>query len=166
VTPRLHALLFAAAFLGAGCKDNASSAGPAPAASASGDSSGAKLAHCPCAVDGATTVITDVPGGVQLVVTGKSDDTVKDVRARSHSLADAVKNEPATIKHNGKGEGGGTFGRCPVVLRETTVDVVDADRGVTITVKPKDPAELDWLRREARERYDIDIARFRRRGER
>jgi hypothetical protein len=166
VTRTLHALLCAAALVGpASCKDNPPTPTPT-AASAETETTSAKLAHCPSAVDGTTTTIVDVPGGVELTVTGTSDDTAKDVRSRAHALVDAVKNEPATIKHNGKGEGGGTYGRCPVVMRDTTVDVADVDKGVKLTVVAKDAAQLDWLRRESRERYDIDIARFRRRGER
>jgi hypothetical protein len=117
-----------------------------------------KMAHCPSAVDAATTAIADVDGGVQVTVTAKGDLAVGDVRARARFLADAAKSTTSTVKHTGKGEGSGIFGRCPVVMRETMVDVSDVEGGSTIVVRPKDAAQLDWLRRETRERAAEDEA--------
>jgi hypothetical protein len=74
------------------------------------------------------------------------------IRARSQALLDASKNQDAGIRHNGTGEGGGKFGRCPVVMRNTTLDVATIDNGSKIVVKPQTAAELDWLRRETRDR--------------
>ncbi len=112
-----------------------------------------KMAHCPSAVTGATTVIKDVEGGVELVVTSKDAAGVADIRARAKVLADASKSPAAAAKHNGSGGGGGTFGRCPVVMKQTTVDLTDIPDGARITVKAKAADTLDWLRRETRERY-------------
>ena len=112
-----------------------------------------KMAHCPSAVTGATTVITDVDGGVELVVTSKDAAGVADIRARAKVLADASKSPAAAAKHNGGGGGGGTFGRCPVVMKDTTVDLADVPDGSKITVKTKNAETLPWLRRETRERY-------------
>ena len=112
-----------------------------------------KMAHCPSAVTGATTVITDVDGGVELVVTSKDAAGVADIRARAKVLADASKSPAAAAKHNGGGGGGGTFGRCPVVMKDTTVDLADVPDGTKITVKTKNAETLPWLRRETRERY-------------
>jgi hypothetical protein len=132
------------------------SAAPSASSSAGPDVSSAsgKMAHCPNAVDGATTTFKDVDTGLEITVVAKTDDDVKEVRARAKFLADSAKDDSPSIKHTGKGQGGGQFGRCPVVMKNTTVDAMDIDQGTRITVKVKDPGEVDWLRRESRERED------------
>jgi TusA-related sulfurtransferase len=123
-------------------------AAPAPSASAAMG----KMANCPNAVDGATTEIKEVEGGVELTVKGKDDAAAKEIRARAKHLADTSAIEVPSVKHDGTGHGGGHFGRCPVVARNTLVTAVDVDGGSKITVKPKDASEVDWVRREAKER--------------
>jgi TusA-related sulfurtransferase len=124
-----------------------------PAASVSPPTAAAgKMAHCPSAVTSANTVVKDVEGGVLLTVTAKDTANVTDIRQRAKFLADSAKNMAPDVKHNGGGEGGGSFGRCPVVMRNTAIDIKDVEGGSELTVKPKDAKELDWLRREARER--------------
>ena len=110
------------------------------------------MAHCPNAVDGATTTITDVEGAVSLAIVGSKPDAIAQIQARSQALLDASKNQDGGVHHNGTGEGGGQFGRCPVVMRNTTLAVTNTSSGATIVVKPETPKELDWLRRETRER--------------
>ncbi len=117
----------------------------APAASASG-----KMAHCPSTVDGAKTDIKDTKTGVEITVTGKD---AAEIRARAKFLSQSVRNATADVQHNGSGEGGGAFGRCPVVLRRTTVEESEVEGGAKIVVSPKDANEADWLRRETRARY-------------
>ena len=116
-------------------------------------------AHCPDAVPGAKTAITDVAGGVQLTVTSSDAATTADIRARIQALLDAQKNQSGSVRHSGNGEGGGLLGRCPVVLKDTTVNAIPVDSGSQITVLAKDPAEVDWLRRETRDREeDLEAA--------
>jgi hypothetical protein len=111
-----------------------------------------KMVHCPSAVDGATTDIQDTDGGVVLTVTTKDAAKTKELRERAKVLADASKTEVPGAKHDGTGAGGGAFGRCPIVNRNTTVEAVDVEGGSKVTVKVKNAAEVDWLRRESRER--------------
>lgn len=126
-------------------------AAAAPTGSAAAGGGQGKMANCPSAVEGAKTEIKDVDGGVELTITG-SGDAVKDIQARSKSIAEAAKSEASTRKHSGTGEGGGAFGRCPVVLRDTDVTATDMEGGTKVVVKTKTAAEVDWLRRESRER--------------
>ncbi len=136
----------------------AASASAAPAPSASVGASG-KMAHCPDAVPSAKTAIADVPGGVQLTVTGTDPPTVADIQARIQALLDAQKTQSGNVRHSGNGEGGGLLGRCPVVLKDTTVTAAAQPSGSKITVLAKDPAEVDWLRRETRDREeDLETA--------
>ena len=108
-----------------------------------------KMVRCPSAIAGAVTEIADVEGGVALTVTSKDDATAKEIRERATFLAGASVNDDATGPYNA---GGGAFGRCPVVHRGTIVEAVDVAGGSKITVKPKEPSDLDWIRRESRER--------------
>lgn len=141
-----------------GAPSVASAAPSAPAPSASVAPSG-KMAHCPDAVQGAKTAIADVPGGVQITITATDTAAVADIRARTQALLDAQKNQGPTVHHTGTGEGGGLLGRCPVVLKDTTIVAADVDQGSKVTVTAKDPAELDWLRRETRDREeDLEAA--------
>lgn len=135
------------------------SASAPPAASSATLSPSGKMAHCPNAVTGAKTAIADVPGGVQLTVTGKDPAATADIRARLQALVDAQKNAGTNVKHTGNGEGGGLLGRCPIVLKDTTLTSADVADGSKITVMAKDPSELDWLRRETRDRQeDLEAA--------
>ena len=136
----------------------APSASSAPAPSASVGASG-KMAHCPDAVPGAKTAISDVAGGVQLTVTATDAAAAADVRARIQALLDAQKTQTGSVRHSGNGEGGGLLGRCPVVLKDTTVTAATVDSGSKITVLAKNPTEVDWLRRETRDRQeDLEAA--------
>ncbi len=132
----------------------APSAAPSAAASAAPSAAAAagKMAHCPNTVEGATTVVKDGPSGVVLTVTAKDAKATEDIRDRAKFLADSAKNASPEVKHNGTGEGGGVFGRCPVVMRNTEVTNKDVEGGAEIAVKTKDPKELDWLRYETRDR--------------
>lgn len=121
---------------------------PKPAATADRG----KMVHCPSAVDGATTDIQDAEGGVVITVSAKDEAKTKEIRERAKFLAEASKTEAPGAKHDGSGAGGGALGRCPVVNRNTTVEAADVEGGSKITVKPKNAAEVDWLRRESRER--------------
>jgi TusA-related sulfurtransferase len=126
-------------------------AAPAPAPAAVTVGARGNMAHCPNAVDGATTGLKDVEGGIELRITAKDAAATADIRARTKAIVDASKTASVT-RHDGSGGGGGPFGRCPVILRDTTIEASDVDEGSRIVVKTKSAAEIDWLRREAAER--------------
>ena len=172
-------LLVLPLFLLAGCdscKDNATSgttpsasgsastpppasASTPPAASSATLAPSGKMAHCPNAVTGASTEIRDVPGGVEITVTAADATSTADIRARVQALVEAQKNQNPNVKHTGQGEGGGLLGRCPIVLKDTTITTADVTNGSKMTVAAKDPAEVDWLRRETRDREeDLKLA--------
>jgi hypothetical protein len=110
-----------------------------------------KLDACPSAVSGAKTALVEVPNGVELLVTAPDAAAQAEVRARALRTVEAARAEPAGA-HTGDGTGSGSSGRCPVVLRGTRVTSVDIEGGVRITVLGARPEELDWLRRETRDR--------------
>ncbi|MFO0762760.1 MAG: hypothetical protein U0359_40360 [Byssovorax sp.] len=111
-------------------------------------------AHCPMYADGSTAAIADVDGGVELTVTAKADAAVKLIRADAKLTSEATKNPPKEHHDEDPGYGARKYGRCPVVARNTTVDFAEVPGGAKITVKAKAPGDVEWLRRETRERAD------------
>lgn len=113
-----------------------------------------EMANCPTAVAGATVAIKDVEGGVEVTVTGKDDEMAKAIRERTKKLAAADRGVPdsGAAKHDHSGSGGGTTGRCTIIMRNTEITTADVDKGSKITVKAKDKAEIDWVRRETKDR--------------
>lgn len=124
------------------------------AAAASGDA-GAKheMANCPTSVPGATVAIKDVEGGVEVTVTAKDDTTTASIRERTKKLAAADRGATdGGAKHDHSGSGGGTTGRCTIIMRGTDLTTADVPGGSKITVKAKDKSEIDWVRRETKDR--------------
>ena len=111
------------------------------------------MGNCPTAVTGATTALKDVPGGIELTITGADEATGAQIRDRMKKIAEAAKNDADSGQvHNHAGGGGGRMGRCTIVIRNTTLTTADVPNGTKVTVLPKDKTELDWLRRETRDR--------------
>jgi len=122
----------------------------ADAATAAADAAAAAPAHmanCPTAAPGATIALKDVEGGIEIAITSKDEAAKKDIKARMVKLVEADRNEV-----EGGGGGGGKYGRCTIVMRNTKLETADLPDGVKATVKAKDKAEIDWLRRETRDR--------------
>ncbi len=108
-----------------------------------------RMPHCPSVVPGATTVVREVPDAVELRITA-SGDAANEIRTRANDLSSAADEKRG--KHLASGAGGGRFGRCPIVMRNTKLEVKEVPGGVTVIVRPADPAELGWLRRESESR--------------
>ncbi|WP_156338830.1 hypothetical protein [Chondromyces crocatus] len=98
------------------------------------------LAACPCLVEVATTEIGEVPGGVTVTVRAQSEAAVAEIQARARLLSRVA----------GRTQSGGD--PCPVVASRTTVAPEELPDGVSLLVKPRDAADLAWLRAETRER--------------
>ncbi|MBN9163956.1 MAG: hypothetical protein J0I07_23515 [Myxococcales bacterium] len=111
---------------------------------------GDRLLSCPSVVPGATTLVSEVPEGVELKITGTGDATTNEIRRRGGLLRAAA--EETRGEHQGSGAGNGRFGRCPVVMRNTRIDVREIPNGAAIVLKPSHPTELAWLRREVEAR--------------
>jgi len=124
----------------------------ASAATSAGPEERGGMSHCSAAVQGAKTEIKDIDKGVEIVVTAADAKVTEEIRGRAKTTAERAKGESTKPQHSGQGGGGGVMGRCPVVLGGTEVKVEDVDGGSKFTVTAKDAAEVDWLRREAKER--------------
>jgi len=109
--------------------------------------------NCPNAAPNAKTEFKDNPKGVEITITAKDKADVDEIKKRSKELMEKAKDEGgAKVPHSGTGGGGGSQGRCPIVLNGTDVTVADVEGGSKFTVVAKDPKEVDWVRREAKER--------------
>ena len=111
-----------------------------------------RMANCPASTPGATVTMKDVDGGIEVSITAKDDATAKEIKSRMAKLVESDKNESAGGKHDHSGSGGGRSGHCVVVMRKTKLETADLPNGVKATVKAIDKTEIDWLRRETRER--------------
>ncbi len=136
-----------------GSKDMAADAAVAEMKDAGPKTPHHDMAHCPSAVPGATVALKDVEGGIEVSITGKDEAMGKDIRERMSKLAQAGKTAPdAGVHHNSDGSGHGTFGRCTVVMKNTRLETADIPNGTKATVKALDKSEVDYLRRETRDR--------------
>lgn len=149
----------AAKSAGSAAKSAAPSGKPSAATSTSAapgeHKNGGKMSNCPSSVQNAKTEIKDTDKGVEVTVTATEKADVDEIRARAKKVEEHGKAAPSDApkgSHTGKGAAGGSMGRCPVVLNDTTVVVAEVENGSKFTIEPKDAKELDWLRREAKER--------------
>jgi hypothetical protein len=114
---------------------------------------GGHMKHCPTAVAGAKTQITDGKDAVEIVVTSNDAAKTTEIRARAQHVVESAKADPTSVAHDGSGHGGGGLGMCEVVLKDTTVTATDVDGGSKLVVKPIKPVDLEWLKKETRTRH-------------
>jgi hypothetical protein len=123
------------------------------AATGDGGTADGHMANCPTAAPGATVSLKDVEGGIEVSITGKDEASTSDIKARMAKLVAADKNEAdAGVKHDHAGSGHGTYGRCTIVMRNTKLTTADIPNGVKAMVIASSKAEVDWVRRETRDR--------------
>jgi len=123
------------------------------AATADAGPSDGHMANCPTAAPGATVSLKDVEGGIEVSITGKDEAAAKEIKARMTKLVEADKHEAdAGVKHDHAGSGHGTYGRCTIVMRNTKLTTADIPNGVKAMVIASSKAEVDWVRRETRDR--------------
>lgn len=110
------------------------------------------MENCPSAVPGAHTAVLDVDGGVELHITAPDAEGQADVRetALLHAQMGAPTGEHGM--HTGDHGGPGRSGHCPILHDGTQVSVGTMDGGAKITVIAIDPARVDAIRAETRDR--------------
>jgi len=118
------------------------------------DAGKGKMSHCPSAVQGSITAVKDAKDSVIITVTAKDAAAVTDIRERAKHVVEASKKDPKEVKHQSDGSGGGGLGRCPTVVKDTSVTAKDVPGGSELTVKPDKAEGLAALQKEARERAE------------
>ena len=133
----------------------------APALAKSGDAnmSGKRelaMEHCPSAVPGAKTTVSDVPGGVAVTVRAPHDGVAQaEIHDRvQYQLRAKGQAAPArgTIEHTGMGTGSGRFGFCPGMVTHATREVQWLPDGAKLTVRAEQPADAARLQATTRQR--------------
>jgi hypothetical protein len=104
-----------------------------------------KAGNCPSTVFGAVTTAELKGSDVVVTITSEDKDAVMSIQRRTDELI-GEKRETTTAGggHDGKGTHGGAKGICPVYVPEGgTATSAKVDKGVTVTITPKDKvAEL------------------------
>lgn len=113
-----------------------------------------KMEHCPCSVEGAETKVEDGEGVVIVTVTGKDEAATTEIRKRATHLAGLNDADTTETKHSGSGTGGGTLGKCPVVLGAAKVAAEDVEGGTKITMTPTKEGGLAALSQMAKDRAE------------
>jgi hypothetical protein len=133
----------------AGTSNVTAASSPNPSATAPAATQAERMPHCPNLVLGASTVVREVPDGVELRITAGSDGE-GEIRRRAAFLTGA--GEATRGKHRASGAVAAQFGRCPVVMRNTKLETREIPGGVALVVRPSSPLELEWVRREVEAR--------------
>ena len=110
-----------------------------------------KQKHCPNTVEGATTAVADGNGVVMVTVTAETPEAVTEIQSRAKHLAAVQGKDAPKIEHTGDGTGGAA-GKCPVFVKDTTIEVKDDAKGVVVMVKPDDAAKLADVKAEIEKR--------------
>jgi TusA-related sulfurtransferase len=112
-----------------------------------------EMGNCPTSVAGTEVVIKDVEGGVDVSITGKDEAATREIRERVKKLGEAeARDAGGGTRHDHSGSGGGRTGRCAIIMRNTTLVTADIPKGSRLVVTAQHKDEVDWLRRETRER--------------
>jgi hypothetical protein len=114
---------------------------PTPDAAAAVDETMAKKAgNCPSTVVGAVTTVSGAgsDGRIVLDITSADAGAVPAIRLRAAHLVDVQGAPPGSVQHTGEGTGGGDAGVCPVIVRDSRLEMAEIDGGVRVTIWPAD----------------------------
>lgn len=109
-----------------------------------------KMRHCPLALDGAVSTLTEIDGGVRFAIR-VPDRAVAETRRRAHHIVDFAAKRTREGHSGFDGQGGGHMKNCPVVTDDVTIAATDVDGGAQLDITTT-PEHVDALRTETRER--------------
>jgi hypothetical protein len=112
-----------------------------------------KQKNCPNAVEGATTEVAERDGVVLVTILAEAPEAITEIQSRAKHLSDVQGKAAEKIEHTGDGTGGAA-GKCPVFVKDTTIEVKTDGNGVVVMVKPNDAAKLADLKAEIQKRAD------------
>lgn len=107
-----------------------------------------KMRHCPLALDGASTTLQDIEGGVRFVVHVPASQ-LDEVRKRAHHIVEFAAKRTREGHGEFDGKGGGKMKNCPVMTDGVTIAASDIDGGAQLDVTGD---HADAIRAESRER--------------
>jgi hypothetical protein len=134
-----------------GCKSESESK-PAPAPKPP-DEMDEKMRHCPLALDGATSTVEDIEGGVRFTIKPPAA-AIDEARRRAHHIVEFAAKKTRAGHGGFEGKGGGRMKNCPVVTDDVTITATDIDGGAQLDVIAT--TNVDALRTATRDR----VAKF------
>ncbi len=122
-----------------------------------------QMERCPSAVPGATTRVTDIDGGVVVLVGAPLDPIAQqEIRRRVQSQLElADRPERGSIEHTGLGTGSGRYGFCPGMLERTTIHVEWTTDGAKMTIRADRARDVARLQASTHKRARALAARLR-----
>lgn len=109
-----------------------------------------KMRHCPLAIDGSSSTLEDIDGGVRFTIKVPAA-SIPEVRRRAHHIVDFAAKKTREGHGEFDGKGGGRMKNCPVVTDNVTIAAADIADGAQLDVLA-DPGHIEQLRAESRER--------------
>jgi hypothetical protein len=144
-----------AAFLLVSCKSSDKAAPPAEAKPAPKTAwAKRETADCPAYPGKAAVTVTDIDGGYTVAIATTDESAVGDIRENARYVESAAAAGAGSAALTFDRTMGNRTANCPVILEGATITVVDQPGGAIVTVKAKDPANVDALRKEAREKAE------------
>jgi len=125
---------------------SASAVAVAPSASSPGVDD--RRHRCPTDVQGATTSVADVDGGVALTIIAADDKAVAEIRERTTravEMAQRFGGGPQRVES-------AHHGRCAAMLRGAKSDAKNIDGGTQITILGTDAVDVTRVRADVRDR--------------
>ncbi len=111
-----------------------------------------KMRHCPLALDGATSTLEDIEGGVRFTVQ-VPENQVEEARKRAHHVVDFAAKRTREGHGGFDAKGGGRMRNCPVVTDEVAISVADVPGGARLDITST-TNQADTLRAETRARVE------------
>jgi hypothetical protein len=113
-----------------------------------------QMAHCPSAVGGATTRVTNINDGVIVTVRAPSDPIAQqEIRRRVQFQLEIIDQpERSAIEHTGLGTGSGRYGFCPGMLEHTSIAVEWTSDGAKMIIRADRPEDVRRLQTTTRRR--------------
>lgn len=111
-----------------------------------------KMRHCPLALEGATSTLEEIDGGVRFTVQ-VPEERVEEARRRSHHVVEFAAKRTREGHSEFDAKGGGRMRNCPVVTDDVAISVTDIPAGARLDITSTND-QVDKLRLETRARAD------------
>ncbi len=108
-----------------------------------------KMRHCPLALEGASTTLDDIDGGVRFTIRAPTA-SIDEIRRRAHHIVEFAAKRTREGHGEFDGKGGGHMKNCPVITDGVTITATDIADGAQLDVSA--PDHVERLRAESRAR--------------
>lgn len=92
-----------------------------------------RMRHCPLALDGATSTLEDIEGGVRFTINAPPAE-VAEAQRRAHHIVEFAAKKTREGHGGFDGKGGGRMKNCPVVTDGVTITATDLPTGAQLDI--------------------------------